>query len=192
MEHGTPTRANDVAAKRGVYDNPCDEDVYSRPDETSGERLDRNFSELLQELRVAQTGVQILFAFLLSIAFQARFRELHSYERGMYTVTLILAAGAAILLIAPVAVHRLLFRQHLKDEIVAITARWASTGIGVLGLAILSAVLFVLTVVLDLGAATAVAAGLLVLLLITWLWVPRRRRARAIGAAGAPERRAIS
>jgi O-antigen/teichoic acid export membrane protein len=173
--------------KRGVYDDPCDEDVYSRPDETSGERLDRNFSELLQELRVAQTGVQILFAFLLSIAFQARFKELHPYERGMYTVTLVLAAAAAVLLIAPVAVHRLLFRRHLKDEIVAITARWASTGITVLGMAILSAVLFVLSVVLNVPAATAVAVGLLLVLLTTWLWVPHRRRVRAIRAARPPE-----
>jgi O-antigen/teichoic acid export membrane protein len=175
--------------KRGVYDDPCAEG-YSRPDETSGERLDRNFGELLQELRVAQTGVQILFAFLLGIAFQARFTSLDSYGRSLYAVTLLLAATAAVLLIAPVAVHRVLFRQHLKDEIVSISARWASTGLSVLGLAILSAVLFVLTVVLSVGAGVAAAVGLLLLLLTTWILVPLHRRARAIRtSAGKPARR---
>jgi O-antigen/teichoic acid export membrane protein len=189
---GTPTPAAERggarqrrdAAEPGHYDDPCAADAYSRPDETSGERLDRNFGELLQELRVAQTGVQILFAFLLGIAFQARFTSLDSYGRSLYAVTLLLAATSAVLLIAPVAVHRVLFRQHLKDHIVAVSARWASAGLVILGLAILSAVLFVLTVVLSVGAGVAAAVGLLALLLTTWLVVPLRRRARAVREAG--------
>jgi hypothetical protein len=173
--------------KRGVYDNPADE-RYSRPDETSGERLDRNFGELLQELRVAQTGVQILFAFELGIAFQARFPTLSDYGRTLYAVSLLLAATAAILLIAPVAVHRLLFRQHLKDHIVAISARYASVGLVVLALAILSAVLFVLTVVLDVGAGVGAACALLGLVLVAWLLVPLRHRAHALREqAGRPD-----
>ena len=71
---------------------------------------------------MAQNGVQILFAFLLGIAFQSRFTHLQPYQRGMYLVTLIAAACAAIMLIAPVAVHRLLFRRHQKDELVVLTS----------------------------------------------------------------------
>ena len=67
-------------------------DDYSRSGESEAERLDRNYGELLQELRVAQTGVQILFAFLLGIAFQTRFTEIESYQRGIYLVTLVAAA----------------------------------------------------------------------------------------------------
>jgi O-antigen/teichoic acid export membrane protein len=169
---------------RGEYDEPSDDD-YSRDDESTSERLDRNFGELLQELRVAQTGVQILFAFLLGIAFQQRFTTLNDYSRALYAVTLLLAATAAVLLIAPVAVHRLLFRQHLKNQIVAISAMWASAGLSVLALAILSAVLFVLTVVLNVGAGIAAAGGLFVLLVTTWVIVPaaRRRQVRARIAA---------
>ena len=161
---------------RGTRDHL--DDVYRRSDEDSGERLDRNFSELLQELRVAQTGVQILFAFLLGIAFQQRFTSLDSYGRVLYTVTLLLAAIAAVLLIAPTAVHRVLFRQHMKDETVTIGSWWANTGLTALGMAILSAVLFVLTVVLSVAAGLVATVGLLALLLTTWLWVPLRHRER--------------
>ena len=80
-------------------------------DETDQERLDRNFLELLQELRVAQTGVQILFAFLLSLAFTQRFGVLTRIQRDIYIVALLAAAVAAALFIAPVAWHRVLFRQ---------------------------------------------------------------------------------
>src|SRR6185437_5639709 len=108
--------------------DPMPQPTYSR-NESAAHRLDRNFSELLQELRVAQTGVQILFAFLLSIAFQQRFTSLQNYQRVFYLVTLMAAALAAVLLIAPVAVHRMLFRQHLKDEVVALTSRLAVAGL---------------------------------------------------------------
>jgi O-antigen/teichoic acid export membrane protein len=171
--------------RQGEYDEPEDDSAYSRDHESSGERLDRNFGELLQELRVAQTGVQILFAFLLGIAFQQRFTSLNDYDRTLYAVTLMLAATAAVLLIAPVAVHRVLFRQHLKNQIVAISALWASAGLSVLALAILSAVLFVLTVVLSVGAGIAAAAGLAVLLLTTWVFVPAIRRHRLRGRLAA-------
>src|SRR5579875_1571606 len=91
-----------------------------RRDESEAERLDRNFNELLQELRVAQTGVQILFAFLLSIAFQHNFTKLSAEQRDLYIGTLVSAALAAVLIIAPVAAHRLLFRQHRKDTLVEV------------------------------------------------------------------------
>ncbi len=155
------------------------EDDYSRSGESEAERLDRNYGELLQELRVAQTGVQILFAFLLGIAFQTRFTEISSYQRGIYLETLVSAALAAIMLIAPTAVHRMLFRRHQKRELVDVTSRLAATGLVFLALAILSAVLFVVSVVINLTLAIAFTAVLGLVLLGTWYALPseiRRRR----------------
>jgi hypothetical protein len=82
------------------------------------QRADRNFAELLQELRVAQTGVQILFAFLLTLSFMDRFAAIDAFQRGVYVFTLVASAMTAALLIAPVAVHRLLFQRGRKRELV--------------------------------------------------------------------------
>lgn len=152
---------------------------YSREGESEATRLDRNYSELLQELRVAQTGVQILFAFLLGIAFQNRFVSLESYQRAIYVVTLIAAGCAAILLIAPVAVHRRLFRRHRKRELVDLTARLAAAGLTFLGVSILCAVLFVLDVVVNLTVGIVCTGVLAALLVTVWYLLPaevRRRR----------------
>ena len=155
------------------------DDGYSRSGESEAERLDRNYGELLQELRVAQTGVQILFAFLLGIAFQTRFTEISSYQRGIYLVTLVASALAAIMLIAPTAVHRMLFRRHQKNELVEVTARLATAGLVFLAIAVLSAVLFVVSVVINLTVAVVITAILAVVLVGTWYVLPaevRRRR----------------
>jgi Family of unknown function (DUF6328) len=152
--------------------------TYQR-DEDAAARLDRNYGELLQELRVAQTGVQVLFAFLLGIAFQQRFATLEWYQRGFYLVTLVSAAIAAVLLIAPAAIHRMLFRRRLKDELVELTSRLAATGLAFLVLAVSSALFFVLDVVINLIAAVAVVAPLVAMLIVIWYVVPfvvRRRR----------------
>jgi hypothetical protein len=151
---------------------------YDR-DESVAHRLDRNYSELLQELRVAQAGVQILFAFLLSIAFQQRFAELAPHQRAIYLVTFICAALAAVLLTAPVAVHRLLFRRHLKDAVVSFTARLAVCGLAVLALAMISAVLLIVDVVTNLIAAIVVAAALAVAVALLWGVLPAVSRRRA-------------
>jgi uncharacterized protein DUF6328 len=148
---------------------------YER-DESEAERLDRNYGELLQELRVAQTGVQVLFAFLLGIAFTQRYSSLVQYQRIFYVITLIAAACTAILLIAPVAVHRLLFREHRKDEVVEFTSRLATSGLAFLALSILSSVLFVLDVVLSLGASIVATAALAVMIVVVWLLLPARHR----------------
>jgi hypothetical protein len=153
------------------------EKQYSR-DESEAERLDRNYSELLQELRVAQTGVQILFAFLLGIAFQQRFTTLHEYQRNLYIVTLVSASCSAILLIAPAAMHRVLFRRHMKDQVVEFTARFATAGLCFLAIAVLSAVLFNLDVVAGLPLAVSVAGGLGALVITTWLLLPLASRYR--------------
>jgi Family of unknown function (DUF6328) len=157
-----------------------DEPAGYRRDETEAQRLDRNYSELLQELRVAQAGVQILFAFLLSIAFQQRFSSLENYQRGIYLVTLICAALAAVLLIAPVAVHRLLFGQHQKDEVVAFTARLAMGGLACLAMAMISAVLLIVDVVTNLSAAIVIATVLAGTVLVLWGVLPALHRRRSV------------
>jgi hypothetical protein len=161
---------------------------YSREGETEAQRLDRNYSELLQELRVAQTGVQILFAFLLGIAFQQRFAEVGTLGRAVFVTTLLLAACAAVLLIAPVAAHRVLFAQHRKDEVVAFSSRAAAWGLGFLATAIVGAVVFVLGFLLDARAAAAAGLALALLVLVLWYLLPRRLMKGAAGQPLPPDR----
>src|SRR5213080_1326027 len=110
---------------------------YSGRDETELERWDRNFNELLQELRVAQTGVQILFAFLLTLPFTQRFEKVGAEDRAVYLGTLLATALATACLIAPVSQHRILFRRHRKPEIVDTASRLAETGLAFLLVAVL-------------------------------------------------------
>ena len=149
--------------------------------ESTSEVLDRNVGELLQETRVATAGVQFLFAFLLSLPFTQRFGVLHGFGKTLYTVTLLSTALAALVLIAPVAFHRVLFRQHEKDAVVAFADRSLLTGLALLLIGIASAVLLVLDVVL--GRGPAIAGFLLVALvgLCIWFAAPalRRRHSRA-------------
>jgi hypothetical protein len=145
--------------------------------EGARERLNRNYGELLQELRVAETGVQLLFAFLLSIAFQVRFAELNTFQLALYFVSLMAAALSAIVLIAPVSAHRLVFRRQRKDDLVAWTSRMAAVGLVFLLVSMLGAILLIADVYLGpIGAALltawlAVCAG--------WLWYVRPARWRA-------------
>lgn len=129
--------------------------------ETELQRLDRNFVELLQELRVAQTGPQILFAFLLTLTFTQRFAETTTFQRTLYFVTLALSAAAASLLIAPVPMHRLLFRQHAKRRLVEVGNRLAIGGLLTLGLAIIGVLWFIADVLYGPwpGVATAVVSA---------------------------------
>lgn len=145
-------------------------------DETPTERLDRNWDELLQELRVTQTGVQLLTAFLLSLPLQQRFSQLHDYQRTLYLVAVGLSVSATGLLVAPVAVHRALFRRHQKEKVVIAADRAARAGLVLLGLAISTVVTFIFGVVV--GVASAGAAGVAALLLLTvlWWWVPHQVR----------------
>lgn len=136
--------------------------------ETPLERDDRNFVELLQELRVTQTGVQILLAFLLTMAFTERFTELDALQRGMYVTTLLLSVAAAVLFTAPAAVHRGLFRRRAKRRIVDVSSRLAAVGLGVVALALSGAVQLVVDVVL--GRAAGAVAGVAVLAFTAGLW----------------------
>jgi hypothetical protein len=161
----TPSRSSDEDVPRG----------YHR-DESEAERLDRNFNELLQELRVAQTGVQILFAFLLSIAFQQNFTKLSDAQRGLYVGTLVSAALAAVLIIAPVAAHRLLFRQHRKDTVVNFTAHLAGIGLVFLAISVVAAVFLVSSYVAGVATAIGVSAVVALMVATTWALLPLRLR----------------
>lgn len=158
-----------------------------RPDETPAERADRNLNELLQELRVAQTGVQILFAFLLTLPLQSRFPKLDDWEIAMFVAALLLAACATVCMIAPVAYHRALFRRRLKDQVVMAANRFAVVGLGFLALAIVCAVDLVLDLVLGRTPALLVSAVLALLLLSAWVVLPLVNRSREALLEPGPE-----
>ena len=139
--------------------------------ETELQSDDRHFTELLQELRVAQTGVQILFAFLLGLAFTPRFPDLSPGQQTVYLATLVLAAVSAALLIAPVGYHRIVFRQRLRPQLVATGHRYAIAGLILLLLALVGAVQLAASFVL--GAwASLLAAALAGLFATLWFVIP--------------------
>jgi hypothetical protein len=113
------------------------------PKETEAERLNRNFDDLLQELRVSQNGTQILFAFLLTVPFSNGFTKVTSFQEAIYFAALILAALSAAMLIAPAVMHRVLFRQNAKRELVAAASKVALGGQVLLVFAVSAAVLLV-------------------------------------------------
>ncbi|MBJ3810275.1 hypothetical protein JGB26_24710 [Streptomyces flavofungini] len=148
------------------------------------ERADRNFVELLQELRVTQTGVQILFAFLLTLAFTPRFPSLDALQRATYVTTLLLAVLAAALFTAPAAVHRGLFGRGAKPLVVRVSSRLAGAGLAVLVLALTGSVLLVVDVAASRTGAFVAAAATLVVCgglwgLLPWA-VARRQRQQPI------------
>ncbi len=160
--------------------------------ETREQQSDRNWSELLQELRVMQTGTQILVAFLFTIPFQQKFDELDDVQRAAYVVLVIFAAVMTVLLLAPISLHRSLFRQRLKREIVehsALVVRLALLGTGLLAA---GGAALVVDVVLDRTAGLTVLAALLVIAALFWLVYPalvgRHKRKHKRNAAQGPPR----
>ena len=141
-------------------------------DESEGERLDRQLAELLQELRVILPGVQVLFAFLLTVPFTARFEDITDTQRGVYVGVLLGTALATVLLMAPTALHRLRFRQRRKAQIVEISHRLTIAGLAVLAPAVSAAVFLIVDVVY--GRAGGLAAGLstLAAMTVVWLLIP--------------------
>ncbi len=153
-------------------------------DETRTEQLDRNWQDLLQELRVAQTGVQLLTGLLLTVPFQARFLELAAHHRVIYLVTVALSMIATGLLISPVVLHRVLFRLHARDELVATAQQLALAGFAALGLAVVGVCMLIFDVVLGLTAGIIAAVAVLILLGALWGVGPMMMRARARGRSG--------
>jgi len=145
-------------------------------DETATERLDRNFGEMLQELRVAVTGVQILFAFLLTAAFSTRSHELSGAREGVYVVSVVTSALAACALMAPVAAHRLLFRRRAKGRLVASAHVLTLSGMGLLVVSIVCALWVVLDLVVGGAAGTLLAATVAVAFVLVWIVLPAAMR----------------
>ncbi len=145
--------------------------------ESEDERLDRNLGELLQELRVALPGVQVLFAFLLAVPFQQHFTSISEFDKNAYFATLLLTALSAALLIAPSAYHRLTFRYQQKARLVFIANRLSIAGLAVLALAMTCAIMLVTNVLFG-TVATTVVTTVLVLAMFALLWavLPLKRR----------------
>jgi hypothetical protein len=146
--------------------------------ETEAERIDRNLTELLQELRIAGLGVQVLFGFLLSLPFTNKFPSLDRAQRNLYLFDIIVAAMAAGLLTAPVAHHRILFRRHEKARILRRSNVMALLGLGAVGIAISGSLLLVSSVVYDGVVAPLIAASIAAVLFFLWFvlpWIGNRR-----------------
>jgi hypothetical protein len=146
--------------------------------ETRAERADRNWAELLQELRVSQTGVQLLTAFLLSLPLQQRFSTLSSGQRVIYLLAVSLSVIATGLLVAPVAVHRAVFQRHEKAELVEVGDRAARAGLTFLALAVSDVVVLIFSIVVGVVGAVVGGVACISLLAVLWWWMPRRIAAR--------------
>ena len=154
--------------------------------ETTAERHDRNMNELLQELRVALPGVQVLFAFLLTVPFAARFSEVTSFQRQTYFFTLLSSAVATAALTAPTAYHRLNFRRRDKRHIVDTASRFTLVGLVALSFAMTSAVVLVTDFLFG-TTSTVIAGGLVALLfLLLWFVLPLLRRRHTTLGDGEP------
>lgn len=147
-------------------------------DESEEERLDRNLSELLQELRVALPGVQVLFAFLLAVPFQQNFTKISEFEKNVYFATLLLTALSAALLIAPSAYHRITFRYQQKHRLVFISNRLAIAGLATLALAMTCAIMLITDVLFGTVATIVTVTVALAMFILLWAVLPLKRRLR--------------
>jgi hypothetical protein len=158
--------------------------VVGEPDpsaaEDEAERNSRRLLELLQEMRVATAGVQILFGFLLAVPFQQGFERVTSFQRHVYLLVLICTALSAALLIAPTSMHRLLFRRGQKLEIIEYANRMVISGLILLALAMVGVVLLLTDVIFGPGAAIAVTVPVALVFASTWFLIPLVRRGRRL------------
>ncbi len=158
------------------------DDTRDGRDESAEERSDRNWAELLQELRVMQMGVQILTGFLLTLPFQQRFADLDTFQVAVYLTLVGLAVLSTGLFVAPVSLHRALFRRHRKAALVTLSDRFARIGVLVLALVVTGTVLLVVDVVVSRTPALWASGVTLVVLVGLWFVLPRlvaRRSATA-------------
>jgi uncharacterized protein DUF6328 len=151
-------------------------DRPSGREESEGERLDRNLGELLQELRVALPGVQVLFAFLLAVPFQQNFTEITPFQERVYFATLLLTALSAALLISPSAYHRLTFRMQQKDHLVFLANRFAIAGLACLALAMTGAIVLITDVLFGTTATIVTGSAALLTFVLFWYALPLKRR----------------
>ena len=160
------------------FDSPADDSRH----ETFAERADRNWDELVQELRVTQTGAQILVGFLLTVPFQQRFATLDTYQRTLYLVLVGLAVLATTLIVTPVSLHRMLFRRRLKRELVDSGSAFARAGLVVLALVLAGVPMLLFDVVVSRVAGVVAFLVVAVVLVACWWLTPRLVERRALGA----------
>jgi hypothetical protein len=147
--------------------------------ETPAERADRNFNDILQELRVTQTGVQVLFSLLLTLPFSQRFERVTDFQKHVYFVALLLAAATVVVLVAPVSTHRLLFRTGQKPWVVVTSSRYAVVGLCLLLLTITAVLLLVSDILFHSGIATVVTTVFGLATFALWFGPPVRRLRQA-------------
>jgi Family of unknown function (DUF6328) len=143
-------------------------------DEAPQERADRNWNELLQELRVSQTGVQVLAGFLVTLPFQSGFETLDSFQRAWYVGLLALAFATVSVMLAPVAIHRRVFQSGAKPELVQAGHRLTSVALGMIALLMAGIFFLVVDMVFDRKAAAAGAVAAVVVLAGLLLVLPKR------------------
>ena len=152
----------------GTASERVDADPLDGRDETEMERLDRNWNEILQELRVIQTGTQILTGFLLTLAFQQRFTDLDAFQVDVYLGLVVVAAAATVLGLAPVSLHRTLFRRKAKAAIVALADRTLKVTLVVVALTLSGTILLIFDVVISRTAGVIAGIITLVVAFTTW------------------------
>jgi hypothetical protein len=182
--YGSSDRAMTQVRRRSAHGNRPEATAFRRKisdgrSETPLQRLDRNWADLLQELRVLQTGVQLLTGFLLTIPFQPVFATLPTFSKVVYLLTMSASVVATGFLIAPVSLHRWLFRRHQRRATVDTAHRLAQVGMLFLGAAIAGVVQLIFDVVVGRAAGLIAAAVVSLLLLSLWVLLPLLVRGRS-------------
>lgn len=156
--------------------NHADADPHDTRSETEDERYDRNWNDMLQELRVTQTGTQILSGFLLALAFQQRFTELNAGQLDYYLVLVGLAGLSTALGLAPVVLHRTFFNKRMKDHVVKVGNRLLLAEVVLVGFLAIGVTSFVFDFVIGGSAGIVAAVVAFIIVLLLWVLLPQLRR----------------
>lgn len=175
---GEGSEMNSVEHGQPGEDKPG-EGMAEERDETEAQRIDRNWIELLQELRIVQTGGQVLTGFLLVVPFQDRFADIGAGGRALYLAVLTLALASTVVLLAPVMIHRAVFRSHRKDRVLKLSATLARVGLAMLSIALVGLAALVFSLVV--GPLPGLVAGAVMAVLVTAMLfvLPARVRHRS-------------
>ncbi|MFF7244717.1 DUF6328 family protein [Embleya sp. NPDC008237] len=150
--------------------------------ERADERADRRWNELLQEVRVVQTGAQVLFGFLLSVVFTPKFDTLGDFDNGLYVAAVVLGAASMGVLVSMVSLHRAVAGQHLKPRLVHLANHLLTVGVGLLACTIGCSLLLLLRVATDTVTAAVLTTLAAVWFLCWWLVLPLVLRLRVPGS----------
>ncbi|MDQ1569553.1 MAG: hypothetical protein QOF79_227 [Actinomycetota bacterium] len=160
-------------SQNGKMDAKSDIDPADGRNETEAERSDRNWTDILQELRVTQTGTQIISGFLLTVAFQQRFTSLPPYELVIYGALVALAAVSTLLGLSAVSLHRAQFRRHGKPQVVNVASRLLAITVWVVAILAVGVVLFIFDFVFNLAAGLIAGVIALAAILLFIVLIPR-------------------